>query len=87
MPDPMRHKVGDKDPAGMKNLHDAMAGKTTPPVKMAPVPAKSKSRDFLATLRDALNEHIPREPMHDGKSMMQTVDEAVKGADGSNPDY
>lgn len=87
MADPMRHKAGDTDSAGMKNLHDAMAGKTAPLVKTAPVPVKSKSRDFLATLRDALNEHIPRESMHGGHTVMDAVDAAVKGADGSNPDY
>jgi hypothetical protein len=89
MTEPMRHKVGDVDPAGMKTLHDAMAGKATPPVKTAPAHAAKPApdRSVLGALRDLLNEHVPREPVHNGKTVMQAVDEAVKGADGSNPDY
>lgn len=69
-----RHTVGDRDPAGEKALKDAIAGKPTPPVKAAPLsPAKKKQRE--------------RRFGPQGKTLDEVVNEAVSGANKSNPEY
>lgn len=96
MPDDSgRPKVGPADPATQrKALADYEAGakkenalhKAAAP-KAAPVASATKTRSILDDLRDALNEKHPRDFTHQGKTVMEAVDEAVSGAKGANPDY
>lgn len=67
-----RHQVGDVDPEGQKALKDSIAGKPTPPVKAAPEDSEKPKKQ----------RELRRGPK--GKTIMETVDEAVKGA---KPEY
>jgi hypothetical protein len=74
MPDPQRHKVGDRDPEGEQALRDAIAGKPTPPVKETPeTPAPKKKRE---------RRYGPK-----GQTLDEVIDDAINGAKGANPDY
>lgn len=77
MPDKSgRHQVGDTDPEGQKALRDSIAGKKTPPVKAAPEDSEKPPKK---------HRELRRGPK--GKTIMETVDEAVAGAKGASGEY
>src|SRR5262245_29731719 len=91
MPD--RKKVGDVDPAG-KKAFEAANRKAREPAKPAAPAAKPgvvervankavsgtrRIRDIVRELGDALDPDTERQPMHDGKTVDEVVQEAVEG--------
>lgn len=98
MPDQSgRPKVGPADPETQRKAladYEKSASKEARDKKANPLETDKKAavsapvkRSILQEIRDAIDEHIPREATHGGKTVMDAVDQAVEGAKDKKSDY
>jgi hypothetical protein len=78
-----RNKVGPADPETRRKLLretlDAEAAEGAAR-RSAPKPKPKKKRTAAEEVSDALNPRVRRESAHNGETVMDVVDKAVKGA-------
>lgn len=92
MADTPRRKVGDKDPnfekdkARAKAKAERVAAQAPPAAPPAAVTPPAK-RSVLKELRDAIDELVPREATHGGRTVDEVVDEAIGDANTAPRDY
>lgn len=51
------------------------------------VPVRKDTRSLMEQLRDEFNSHLGTAPQHNGQTVDQAVDEAVKGAPAPGSEY
>lgn len=51
------------------------------------IPVRKDSRGLLGMLADELNKYHGKEPLHQGKTVDEVVNDAVGSAKGASPEY